>query len=306
MSSHSVFDGGKANSLVFTFAEALRSEEDFDAPEPDFLTWVEKGLFVDVATASDEAMDAALPTEEREAWKMFHDAIDGIGNLLDLYKSNLPLFQKVAPDLRCLPSFLSRHPDSQRFNRVLLENSHLSQRNIITAGQPLGPHLARQSWPVRYAYAVIATIDVTLDTDAERIPFWAELYGYGVKHPIDLSDYEAAARKMGWGLDKIQQELPKYQGCYRILPSWTRTLAKLRRPFNSVNDLDYWRTGKEIILEEMPDFHQRPEWEEYRTRRHYTHGAKTGAIQHAIFKDILAALRTIAGANKRHQPSAAP
>jgi hypothetical protein len=60
---------------------------------------------------------------------------------------------------------------------------------------------------------------------------------------------------------------------------------------------DYWRKGKEIMLEEMPDFHERPEWKNYRARR-YAHGAKRGSIQHAIFKDILIALRTIAGANR--------
>ena len=50
------------------------------------------------------------------------------------------------------------------------------------------------------------------------------------------------------------------------------------------------------MLEEMPDFHERPEWKNYRGRR-YAYGAKRGSIQHAIFKDILAALKTIAGGN---------
>ena len=62
--------------------------------------------------------------------------------------------------------------------------------------------------------------------------------------------------------------------------------------------MHYWRKGKELILDEMPDFHERPEWESYR-RRKYPGGAKPGTVQHAIFKDILAALRTIAGCNKR-------
>lgn len=65
------------------------------------------------------------------------------------------------------------------------------------------------------------------------------------------------------------------------------------------NVLQYWRKGKEIILEDMPDFHLRPEWQKYQKGRNYREGAKKGAIQHAIFKDILIALKTIAGANKK-------
>ncbi len=85
-----------------------------------------------------------------------------------------------------------------------------------------------------------------------------------------------------------------YHGAYRILPKWTKGLERICRPFSERVVLEYWRKGKEIMLEEIPDFHLRPEWKAYHTR-HYKDGAKPGAIQHAIFKDILAALKTIAG-----------
>jgi hypothetical protein len=113
-------------------------------------------------------------------------------------------------------------------------------------------------------------------------------------------------------IEKQQASWAAYDKQYHVqtafvpLPKYLQGLDALPVPITAASVLDYWRKGKRIILEEMPDFHQRPEWEEYRTRRHYTHGAKTGAIQHAIFKDILAALRTIAGANKRHLASATP
>ncbi len=55
--------------------------------------------------------------------------------------------------------------------------------------------------------------------------------------------------------------------------------------------------GKEIIAEELPDFHLRPEWKTYRSRL-YTDGAKAGVVQHAITKDILLAFKAIAGGNK--------
>jgi hypothetical protein len=91
------------------------------------------------------------------------------------------------------------------------------------------------------------------------------------------------------------------QGGYFILPRWTEGLEKLRRPFNRDNVLDYWRKGKEMIREELPDFQDRPEWADYRNKRTYQHGAKPGAIQNAIFEDILMALKTIAGANHRRK-----
>jgi len=90
----------------------------------------------------------------------------------------------------------------------------------------------------------------------------------------------------------------KYRGLYRILPKWTEGLLALPRPFGLETVDAYWRKGKEMMLEDMPEFHLRPEWKDYRSRR-YKHGAKAGAIQHAIFKDILAALRTIARGKER-------
>ena len=300
MSSHSSLDGGKSNPLGFTFTREMSKDEDIDAPEPDFLKWLDKILFVDVGIAGDAAMYSELAKEEREAWKLFHDAIQATANLLDLHKSNLPLFQKVAERLIFLPCFLSRHPDNQQFNRAYLENSRLSKRNMDNAYFPREPYLARQSWPVRYAYAIIVTINLTLDTYETQLPEWAKIYGYGIRHPIPLDAYETTMKRMGWDEARRQRELPKYRGHYRILPVWMRNLTTLRRPFNKNHVLDYWRTGKAMILEEMPDFHLRPEWQKYRERRNYREGAKKGAIQHAIFKDILSALKTIAGANKKH------
>ena len=78
--------------------------------------------------------------------------------------------------------------------------------------------MARQSWPVRYAYAIIFTIDLTLDTYETRLPESAEIYGYGIKHPIPMSRYEEAARKLGWDDEKKRLELPSYVGSYKFFP----------------------------------------------------------------------------------------
>lgn len=296
---------GKAVSLVFPFAEQLRCDGGLDGPEPDFLKWVDKALYADVATAADEAAWEKLTPGEREAWRLFLDSLEATRKLLDLYKTNSQLFQQIASRLSFLPCFMSWHPDAGRFNQQLLEFSKLGQQSMYGELQRNPRHILQQTWPVRYAYAVIATIDLTLDTYEGRLPFWAETYGYGVRHPIPLCAYEEAMDRMGWDEAKKRQELPKYQGSYRVLPVWTKDLAKVRRPFNTRHVLDYWRTGKAMIVEEMPEFHLRPEWRSY-YERSYKAGAKAGAIQHAIFKDILSALKTIGGTHKRrtaHTPA---
>jgi hypothetical protein len=88
----------------------------------------------------------------------------------------------------------------------------------------------------------------------------------------------------------------------RILPfpKFITGIELIPVPITSVAVLDYWRKGKEMILEEMPEFHLRPEWKDYHNRN-YKNGPKKGAVQHAIFKDILVSLRTIAGSSKPKQ-----
>jgi hypothetical protein len=80
-------------------------------------------------------------------------------------------------------------------------------------------------------------------------------------------------------------------------PRYTSGIELIPVPISPDSVPQYWRKGKEMILEEIPDFIDRSEWTHYH-RRSYKNGASPGAIQHAIFKDILVALRTIAGANR--------
>jgi hypothetical protein len=194
---------------------------------------------------------------------------------------------------------MSWHPDAERFNRELLACSGLGQACMYGALRQHPAHAAQQPWPVRYAYAIMDTFALTLDTFGERLPLWAEVYGYGVKHPWPRERTEATLAKVA--CDEVEEARirKQYESAYEVLPAWTQQLLALSRPLRPQNVLDYWRVGKAMILEELPDFHERPEWAEYRTRRKYAGGAKPGVIQHAIFKDILAALRTIAGAGRR-------
>jgi hypothetical protein len=261
---------------------------------------MEEVLFVDTEIASEEAHYGKK--SEREAWRLFNAAIEATRDLLEFYKENPKLFRKVASRLSLLPCFMSWHPDAQRFNRRLLEFSRLGRCGICYQLRNNPRYLIKQPSPVWYAYAMINTIVLTHDTYGEDLPRLARVYGYGVKHPISRERIEAALAKLTCSEEKKQMKREEYRGAYEVLPCWTRGLESLPRPFNKDHVLDYWRVGKAMILEEMPDFHERPEWQRYRDNRNYRSGAKKGAIQHAIFKDILAALKTIAGSGKRKRP----
>src|ERR1035438_5964025 len=89
----------KALSLVFSISEELPLHDHLGGPEPTFEKWVEDALYFDIATAADEAEWEKLPAEERQAWRLFHDAIEATSNLLTLHKEDPKLFQKVASQL---------------------------------------------------------------------------------------------------------------------------------------------------------------------------------------------------------------
>ncbi len=293
MSIQSIFDN-HTDSVVLVFAGALDRDKVFSAPEPDFLKWLDRAIDLDVIISGGAAADDQLGAKERLAWSLYGKALELTRDLFDLYKTDAALFQKLAGQMTFLPVFLTHHPDNERFNRHFLQISQLAQEGMKNGCQRIPQRLARQSWPIRYAHAIRETIDSTLDSYADESPIWAERYQCAVKPPSRLRPWEKAARNPSGDEARKRWGFPSYADSHKILPRWTKTLEHLRRPFNSEHVLDYWRTGKAMVMEELPGFHLRPEWEGYR-RRHYKTGSKRGAVQHAIFKDILAALRTIAG-----------
>jgi hypothetical protein len=296
--SHRLKPNPEALSKVFSFSEHVNLGGSFLGPEPSYLAWIEDASYVDIATSHDSYEFDKISQKERDAWRLIHHAIEATTNLLELYKEDRNLFRKIIRQVSFLPCLMSRHPDAERFNRELYEFSEVGRTGLCElSSNPL--HLAKQSWPVRYAYAIITTINLTLDTYKPQLKLWAEIYGYGVKHPVSSEEIEAALVKMNCTEEKKKELREKNRGAYRILPAWTQHLERIQQPIKASNVLDYWRKGKEMILEEMPDFHLRPEWDDYRNKRAYQTGRKKGAIQHAIFKDILTALKTIAGSNHR-------
>lgn len=283
---------------MYRFEDAINSGCFLCGPIPDYLAWVNEILCAEICNCSEERDNSALSDSERAAWRVFHDAIEATSRLMELYKEDGALFRQIASTLSVLPCLMSWHPNAAAFNRQLLKLSGSGENSLCGNLAHKAAHLARQSWPVRYAYAIISTIELTLDTDSENLAGWAEVYSYGVKYEVDPAEIEATLARMNCSEEKKQELREEHKGAYRILPKWTKGLTDISQPMTSSNVLSYWRKGKEMILEEMPDFHLRPEWKKHRDGRKYANGAKKGAIQHAIFKDILVAMKTIAKTNE--------
>lgn len=191
--------------------------------------------------------------------------------VLRMYLRDRKTFEKIAPHHKLLPTLASIHPGTAPVMRQMLANSKLGSKTD-EAGQ-----VNSRAW-----FITDAPANVYARAIIECVKFNREL------EPVSCQQNRWENFDKKEGVQTVVLPFPKY----------VEGLEKL--PYYITPDcvMDYWRKGKEIIREEMPDFQLRPEWKNYRRRRYKT-GSKTGAIQHAIFKDILAALRTIAGSNHR-------
>jgi hypothetical protein len=192
--------------------------------------------------------------------------------VLALYLRSRQLFDKLSSRRALLPSLMSIHPNTAkvmarmlkdaRLGRLTFESRQIGSKAWFTSNAPANV----------YARAIITSVELNQDLE-----------------PLET-------QQKGWKSFDRQHRVTT-----RVLPfpKYIEGIGEIPVPISPECVPDYWRKGKEIMLEEMPDFHKRPEWKNYHERR-YAHGAKKGSIQHAIFKDILIALRTIAGANKMH------
>jgi len=190
--------------------------------------------------------------------------------VMGLYLRHRDLFDQITPRRKLLPSLISIHPKTAKVMAAMEKYSRLGEH---TEDAPLirsKPWFTNDAPANVYARAIINSVGLN-------------------KHlkPVQVQQAEWVSYTERYG-DLIEVlPFPKYIDGIDLLPT----------PITPASVLAYWRKGKEMILEEMPDFQTQPEWESYHHRT-YQHGAKAGAIQHAIFKDILTALRTIAGCGK--------
>jgi hypothetical protein len=190
--------------------------------------------------------------------------------VLALYLRSRQLFDKLSSRRALLPSLMSIHPNTAkvmarmlkdaRLGRLTFESRQIGSKAWFTSNAPANV----------YARAIVTSVELNQDLEPPE------------------------TQQKVWELFDRRHRVTT-----RVLPfpKYIEGIDAIPVPISPECVPDYWRKGKEIMLEEMPDFHERPEWKNYRERR-YAHGAKRGSLRHAIFKDILMALRTIAGANK--------
>jgi hypothetical protein len=190
--------------------------------------------------------------------------------VMEVYVRHRPLFDRIAPRRTILPCLTSIHPATGAVMATMREDSRLGTQT------PESRYIGSRAWftsdaPANvYARAIITGIELNRNLD-----------------PIEKQ--QATWKPFDRKNDSRTYVLP--------FPRYVSGIEVIPVPISPDSVPQYWRKGKEMILEEIPDFIDRPEWRHYH-RRSYKNGATPGAIQHAIFKDILIALRTIAGANR--------
>lgn len=191
--------------------------------------------------------------------------------VLNIYLRNREVFEQITPTRNILPCLHSIHPNTAKVTATMKKDARLGTRTWDSGVIGSKPWFTSDAPPNIYARAIITSIELNRDLE-----------------PVE-------------GQQKAWESFDRKNRCKtQVLPfpRYIGGIDEIPFPISPESVPQYWCKGKEIMREEMPNFHLRPEWESYR-KRNYQHGAKKGAIQHAIFKDILAALRTIAGSNKK-------
>jgi hypothetical protein len=123
----------------------------------------------------------------------------------------------------------------------------------------------------RWAKAAVRTIDETR---------WKVPYFFHMVNKLGGSDEWASwSIRHGWDIEDY--------------PSWVLSATKLE-PF-SVETYDSWKAlVREIIREQVPDFHLLPDWATQRATAEANGRGTPGEIQNAILDDIVSALKRLA------------
>jgi hypothetical protein len=206
----------------------------------------------------------------RAAETLYAIATQAAYEVLRLYLRHRDVFDRITPRRKLLPTLYSIHPGTAKVVERMKSDSRLGTQTDHARQVGSKAYFVSDNPANIYARAIVECVDSNLELEPLPCQQWR------------WKKFDKKER-----LRTVLLPFPKYLEGLERLPS-----------FSSASVMAYWRKGKEIIREEMPEFHLRPEWANYH-RRYYQTGSKTGAVQNAIFKDILAALRTIAGSNHR-------
>ena len=215
--------------------------------------------------------DRILQQEDLKAAEtLYAIATEASRAVLNLYLRHRKIFDHITPNRKFLPSLFSIHPNTTTVTHQMFKDSQLGTRTDHVHQIGSRAYFVNDSPANIYARAIIASVSFNQELE-----------------PVSCQQYSWKEFDRNEKTRTVVLPFPKFVANMKTLPV----------PITTESVMTYWRKGKEMILEEMPQFYLAPEWESYR-RRQYKGGAKPGAIKHAIFKDILVALKSIAGSNK--------
>lgn len=213
------------------------------------------------------ARKAAIDNDPESAKILFSVATQAAFEVMSLYLRHRDLFDQIASGRKLLPQLTSIHPGTAPVMRKMIEDARLGTQTDDGARILSKPWFTSDKPANVYARAIIASV------------------------------------QMNWNLKPVEQQQTSWapfdekhgcKTCVLPFPSYLADIAELPVPFGPDVVKEYWEVGKKIILEDIPEFIEFPEWESYH-ERHYKGGAKPGVIRSAIFRDILESLRQIAG-----------
>jgi hypothetical protein len=267
--SHPVLQTCKVDDHVAELSDLLHDDVD------PFLWFIDGKGAVARKIMSDLYDKVMAQNDLRAAGTLYAIASQAAFEVLGLYLRRRDIFNRIAPRRKILPALFSIHPGTAKVVGQMRADSQLGTLTKHARQVGSKAYFISDTPANVYARAIITSVEMNshLEPISQQQANWAEF------------DEEEHVRTL---------ILP--------FPKYVAGLDKFPVPISPASVMQYWRKGKEMIREELPEFHLRTEWANYR-RRHYQTGSKTGAVQNAIFKDILAALRTIAGSNQRRPVS---
>jgi hypothetical protein len=214
----------------------------------------------------------ARSSKDLEAAKLIYAiAVHASEEVLSIYLRHRSLFDQITPYRKTLPCLASIHPKTAKVVAQMQRDSRLGTRTDDAQRIRSKAYFTSDKPANVYARAIVDYVYANRDLE-----------------PVAVQQRSWKKFDRENGVRTIVAPFPKHQKGIKQLPA----------PLAPENVLKYWRFGKRVMQAEMPDFHLRTEWRTYHNRK-YANGAKKGAIQHAIFKDILTALRALAGKDSR-------
>ncbi len=185
---------------------------------------------------------------------------------------------------------------------MLAERMHPKAAREIAGGQSLWPLLASldPNWE-RIAVKRVQGLELGKELAFLRTPFRAargtdENYPARKWAKVAVRAIEETRRRyLTYGDLRAEFEELIFKGevSLALEPDWVERACRLPQ-FSEATARKWGNVIREMIREQVPDFHTRQEWENQRnTARHNRRGTR-GEIQNAILDDIVSALRRIA------------